>query len=71
MKEKDPLAIKYDKRSIAEQNSVDIAWSLLMSSEYKDLHRCIWENEDEHKRFRQLIVNIVMATGKEGVIVDV
>jgi hypothetical protein len=29
---------------------------------YKDLQRCIFCNEDELKRFRQLLVNIVIAT---------
>merc|ERR1712194_40444 len=37
-------------------------WDLLMSSDYEDLRSCIYSNEEELKRFRQLVVNTVMAT---------
>ena len=33
-----------------------------MSSQYEHLRRCIYANEEELKRFRQLVVNTVMAT---------
>ncbi|CAB9511914.1 Receptor-type guanylate cyclase gcy [Seminavis robusta] len=56
------LASKYKNKSVAEQNSVDLVWDLLMEPEYTDLRRCIYTNEDELRRFRQLVVNIVMAT---------
>lgn len=62
VKEQDPLAIKYGRRSIAEQHSVDVAWEILMSPQYKDLQNCIWQNKEELVRLRQLIVNMVMAT---------
>jgi hypothetical protein len=63
------MATKYKNRSLAEQNSVDIAWDILMQPEYRNLQQCIFTNEDELKRFRQLVVNLVMATDifdKEG-----
>jgi hypothetical protein len=50
------------KKSIAEQNSVDLVWGLLMSPKYADLRGCIYSNEEELRRFRQLVVNTVMAT---------
>jgi len=50
------------RKSIAEQNSVELVWELLMSSAYADLRSCIYSSEDELKRFRQLVVNAVMAT---------
>jgi hypothetical protein len=53
---------KYKHRSVAEQNSVDIAWSLLMNPKYKALRQCIFTDEDDIKRFRQYVVNLVMAT---------
>ena len=53
---------KIYKRSIAEQNSVDLAWEVLMSPDYVDLRACIYSCEEELKRFRQLVVNTVMAT---------
>eukprot|EP00980_Cylindrotheca_fusiformis_P025797 scaffold14624_cov100-Cylindrotheca_fusiformis.AAC.5 len=50
------------KKSIAEQNSVELAWEMLMQGEYKELRACIYQSEEELKRFRQLVVNTVMAT---------
>eukprot|EP00980_Cylindrotheca_fusiformis_P012654 scaffold3091_cov117-Cylindrotheca_fusiformis.AAC.6 len=50
------------KKSIAEQKSVDIAWDMLMSDEYAALRACIYQTEDDLRRFRQLVVNTVMAT---------
>lgn len=61
MKEKHTLASVY-QRSIAELNSFDLAWQLLMEDCYKELRGAIYSNESEFRRFRQLMVNIVMAT---------
>ena len=57
-----PLAQQYKNKSPAEQNSVDLAWNLLMEEEYKDLRAIIYQTDAELIRFRQLIVNSVMAT---------
>ncbi|KAG7354797.1 adenylate/guanylate cyclase [Nitzschia inconspicua] len=62
IKENDPMAKQYENKSIAEQNSVDLAWGLLHEPAYKDLCKCIYQTESELIRFRQLIVNTVMAT---------
>eukprot|EP00980_Cylindrotheca_fusiformis_P000324 scaffold78_cov96-Cylindrotheca_fusiformis.AAC.3 len=50
------------KKSVAEQNSVELAWGMLMGEEYKALRACIYQTEDDLRRFRQLVVNTVMAT---------
>eukprot|EP00980_Cylindrotheca_fusiformis_P009594 scaffold2123_cov96-Cylindrotheca_fusiformis.AAC.7 len=50
------------KKSVAEQNSVELAWGLLMGEEYEALRACIYHTEDDLRRFRQLVVNTVMAT---------
>ena len=50
------------KKSVAEQNSVELAWGLLMGDEYEALRGCIYQTAEELKRFRQLVVNTVMAT---------
>jgi len=52
----------YKGKSIAEQNSVDVAFDLLMDIQYQGLCNIIYTNEEEQKRFRQLVVNSVMAT---------
>ena len=62
VKEGTYLATKYRNKSVAEQNSVDLAWDKLMSVEYKDLRACIYGSQEELNRFRQLVVNVVMAT---------
>ena len=64
VKEHTSLAAAYNNKSVAEQNSVDIAWDLLMEDCFKELRRTIYCNEVEFKRFRQLIVNTVLATGE-------
>jgi 3'5'-cyclic nucleotide phosphodiesterase len=62
IKENDPMAAQYQNKSIAEQNSVDLAWELLHEPTYKDLYHCISQTDAEKTRFRQLIVNSVLAT---------
>ena len=62
-KEGAPMADKYGNQSIAEQNSVDRAWDLLLDKEeFGDLQAVIFPTEAEYKRFRQVVVNVVMAT---------
>ena len=61
-KEDKNLASAYKNKSVAEQNSVDVSWNALMGDEYSDLLACICSNQDELKRFRQIVVNTVMAT---------
>jgi 3'5'-cyclic nucleotide phosphodiesterase len=56
------LAYRYDGKSIAEQNSIDLAWQLLMKDEFTDLRNAICATSSEFVRFRQLVVNAVMAT---------
>mmetsp|Transcript_15180 Transcript_15180/g.37235 ORF Transcript_15180/g.37235 Transcript_15180/m.37235 type:complete len:1187 (+) Transcript_15180:134-3694(+) len=62
VKEGAPNAELYKNKSVAEQNSVDIAWNLLMKEEYESVRGCIYQTAEELRRFRQLVVNTVMAT---------
>ena len=62
VKEKSHNAIKYQGKSVAEQNSVDLAWGLLLKDDYKELRQAICGDEKDWTRFRQLVVNSVMAT---------
>lgn len=62
VKEKSRLATMYGEQSVAEQNSIDLALELLTSSNYSELLSCICADEEEFRRFRQLIINCVMAT---------
>jgi 3'5'-cyclic nucleotide phosphodiesterase len=56
------LATVYHNKSVAEQNSIDVAWEVLMDDEFRELRRTIYTSCNELHRFRQLVVNSVMAT---------
>jgi class 3 adenylate cyclase len=60
--EKTLLAARYNERSVAEQNSLDLAWNTLMEPQYTELRATIFSNDSERHRFRQLVVNSVLAT---------
>jgi len=62
IKEKAKIATAFKNKSVAEQNSIVIAWDRLMESRFTALRSCIYSNPEELKRFRQLIVNTVLAT---------
>jgi class 3 adenylate cyclase len=62
VKERTLVARRYKNKSVAEQNSVDLSWDLLMESRFTKLRSAIYGNDTEMHRFRQLIVNSVMAT---------
>eukprot|EP00980_Cylindrotheca_fusiformis_P016138 scaffold4796_cov106-Cylindrotheca_fusiformis.AAC.1 len=62
-KEDPNLADKYNNKSLAEQNSVDVAWEILMSKNFTNLQKSIFGNSmAKRQRLRQLLVNSVMAT---------
>ena len=52
----------YGEKSVAEQNSIDLAWKLLMDERFGKLRRAIFRNEKEKMRFRMIFVNACMAT---------
>jgi len=62
IKENARIAEIYRNKSVAEQNSVDLAWDLLMEPRYDDLRACLCSTQEELDRFRHLVVNCVMAT---------
>lgn len=62
IEENERLASIYKKRSVAEQNSFDLAWELLLDDSFKRLRQAICVNDADFQRFRQIVVNSVMAT---------
>ena len=62
IKEGTDIAKLYKEKSVAEQNSIDLAWELLMEDNYRDLQKAIFTTKDEYDRFRKLVVNSVIAT---------
>jgi 3'5'-cyclic nucleotide phosphodiesterase len=62
IKEDPVLASRYQDKSVAEQNSVDLAWNVLMAPQYDQLRSAIFSTETELRRFRNLLVNSIIAT---------
>ena len=61
-KENDALGAKYKNRSVAEQQSLDLSWDLLLQARFSALRSTICSSDEELARFRQLVINSVMAT---------
>ena len=49
-------------KSIAEQNSLDLAWDLFMGPDFGLLRRAMFTDRSDMLRFRQIVVNTVLAT---------
>jgi hypothetical protein len=62
IQEQSPLAMHYDNKAMAEQNSVDIAWGILMKPEFSTFHDYVCPSIGEKQLLRQIVVNCVMAT---------
>lgn len=62
IKEDHLLGEKYKGKSVAEQNSVDLAWELLMAPDFGHLRQVMFATKHEMLRFRQVLVNVVLAT---------
>jgi len=62
VKEDAVIASLYQGKSVAEQNSLDLAWKLLMEDRFTHFRGAIFTTDSEMRHFRQLIVNSVMAT---------
>jgi hypothetical protein len=62
VKEETALAARYKNQSVAEQNSVDVGWNLLMEPRFQGLRNAIYGSEAEMIHFRKLVVNCVLAT---------
>lgn len=62
IKEEPAMGRLYRDKSVAEQNSLDVAWDILMSRKFEQLRKYIFVTRAEMMRFRQLIVNVVLAT---------
>ena len=56
------LAARYHNKSVAENNSVDVAWDIFMEEKYGDLRNCIGETDEEMEQFHQLLKHAVLAT---------
>ena len=62
VKENSAIAAFYKNKSVAEQNSVDLAWDMLQDDSFAKLRSTIHQTKEKFIRFRQVMVNTVMAT---------
>jgi hypothetical protein len=62
VKENPNLAVAYNCKSVTEQNSVDLAWSVFMDPAFSKPRECLYTTTDELCRLRQIIANAVLAT---------
>lgn len=62
IKEQPKLGELYRNKSVAEQNSLSVAMDVLNDSHFKPLREFIFETQEEFTRFRQVVVNVVLAT---------
>jgi hypothetical protein len=61
-KEDVSMATLYHNQSIAEQHSLDRSWAILMDGQYHELRLAMFGNRVDMLRFRQVFVNVVLAT---------
>ena len=54
------MATRYEGKSLAEQNSLDLCWDMLMSEDFLELRKCLFADKSELHRFRQVVVNVVL-----------
>jgi hypothetical protein len=62
MEENPELATKYKGKSLAENNSIDLAWNLLMEPDFENLRKIMFADAQDRDRFHQLLVNLLIAT---------
>ena len=62
LKEDPILGARFEERSIAEQNSLKQCFDLITRNEYSKLRGILFGSNEDQNRFRQLVVNTVMAT---------
>ena len=60
--EKADLAIHYDNKSVAEQDSITLSWNLLMTTAFAEIRNVIMPTKADCNLFQQIVVNSVMAT---------
>jgi 3'5'-cyclic nucleotide phosphodiesterase len=60
--EEPALSRRYNGKSIAEQNSLDMAWNIFSLEHFAPLRAYLFQSADDLARFRQILVNMVLAT---------
>jgi 3'5'-cyclic nucleotide phosphodiesterase len=56
------IAAQYNNKTVAEQNSMDVAWTLFMADEYSEFRKAVCPSNYHLQRLRQVVVNSIIAT---------
>ena len=62
VEEKAEVAQIYNNKSVAEQNSLEIGWALLMEPCYRELRDALFQDNEEVVHLRKLLVTATLAT---------
>jgi len=62
IQEQDKLSFVYINKSVAEQHSIAVAFSILSEPCFNELRNAIWCSKYEFAKFRGLVVNLILAT---------
>ena len=62
VEEEDALAILHNDVSVAEQNSLQVAFSMLQRDEFAGLKKCICPTPEDRRIFRKKVISMVMVT---------
>lgn len=60
--EKPDMAAKYNNKSIAENNSIDVAWKLFLQPEFDAFRHCVAPTKEGLEKFHETVVNATLAT---------
>jgi len=61
-RENHPLALLYNDKSVAEQNSLKVAFSTLMEPRFAELRHTLCPTSDDQFEFRRIVIDLVMCT---------
>ena len=61
-RESHPLALLYNDKSAAEQNSLKIAFSTLMEPRFAELRHTLCPTSEDQFEFRRIVIDLVMCT---------
>jgi hypothetical protein len=62
VEEEDELAILHNDVSVAEQNSLQVAFSMLQRDEFAGLKKCICPTPEDRRIFRKKVISMIMVT---------
>jgi hypothetical protein len=60
--EKDPIAIQYDGKSVAEKHSIKVAFRTLNEREFDEFSSVVFQSPDDRLHMHHIVTNLVIST---------